>query len=310
MNNFDKYKLITELYRRDERVKNFILSFFKTRRGVRCSCFQDKSRGVHYRYFYNEQKALGKLTFDNFWDRVGNAKGMAIFFYEYIFDEWATDPGVNHWEYVIDDNGDIVVDNKGKPKVRIFHNDSIIGSSIVFEIDAPSVPSVDKDDRVEEMKNSGKIDFFDSRYYEEFMWVKARVEQKLDMLGAKYNCLFSGNGIYIIVETAYFDEIENMNLYKMRKTKQNMFSQIQPFPPDSNKKGHPVIDLRDIGWALYFKVPFSFHETRDRMVIPISKGYINREWLDRVTDMNYEYAMTKENIDDILGKCGWIFDIW
>lgn len=317
MNNIVKYQKLTELYRRDDRVRDFIIDFFKTKKdkndkvSVRCVSFQDKVRGLHYRYGWNEQKALVGLDIENFWKRVGSAKGMAMFFYEYLFDPYVTDSEYNHWEYVRESDGNIVIDSNGKRKIRILHNYDIIGSSIVFEIDAPS----DKENGGGSGYSGNKIDIFDKKYYSLFMWTKKRVEQKLELLGARYNCLFSGNGIYIIIESAFFNEFENMDLIKFRKIKQYMFEDIQPFVTKNMRGsgGHPIIDLRDIGWATYFKVPFTFHETRDRMVIPIGKGHIDREWLDHVTNFNGadEYdIISDENISDILKNCEWEFGIW
>jgi hypothetical protein len=299
MNNIMKYQKLTELYRRDERVRDFILDFFKTRKGIRCVSFQDKTRGIHFRYGWNEQKALSGLDIENFWMRERNANGMAMFFYEYIFDPYVTDPQYNHWVYVKGSDGNVVTYSNGRKKIAILHDYYIIGSSIVFEIDAPQTKNG---------SGSGdKVDIFDPKYYPLFMWVKKRVEQELDRKGVIYNSLFSGNGIYIICESAFFNEIEDMNLVKFRETKHNMFEKIQPFGVRGN---NPSIDTRDIGWATYYKTPFTFHETRDRMVIPISRGYINKEWLDHVTNINTEYVTSEANISDILKRCEWEKDIW
>jgi len=301
MHNTQKYEKIMEIYRKDERVRNFILEFFKTRKGVRCISFQDKLRSAYWRYGWNEQKALTGLNIENFWNRIGDAKGLTSFFYGYIFDDVVTNPNVYHWEYVKDDNGDILVDNHGKKKIKILHDYDIIGDSIVFEIDAPKA-------KKGHYNIGGKVDIFDKNYYSLFMWVKTKVEQELDRLGIKYNCLFSGNGIYIIIQSIYFEE-HNIDLEKMRNIKQNMFEKVQPFVVNK-KSSVPAIDIRDIGWALYFKSPFTFHEIADRMVIPVSKGYINREWLDNATDINSKYVISSDNITDILKRCKWDVEIW
>lgn len=299
MNNLDKWKKMTDLYRKDERVRDFILNFFQTRKGIRCACFQDGTRGIYWRFGWNEQKALTGIDIENFWRRIGAAKGLAIFFYTYIFDDIVTDPGIYHWEYEKNNKGEYILKADGSKKVIILHDYDVIGGNIAFDIDIPHIKGVNR-----------KNDFFNKKWYEEIMWVKCRVEQIFDRMGVKYNCIFSGNGIYLVTESTFFDELKSqgldMDLSKFKRTSVNMREKMQPFPGG----GHPVIDLRDIGWATYLKIPWTFHESRNRMSIPISKGYIYRNWLQTVTNLNEKYTLSKANIDDILERCKWVNNIW
>lgn len=310
MDNIIKYQKILQLYKSDQRVVDFIINFFKVRRGVRCVAFQDKTIGTYYRYGHNNQKTLTTLTSDNFIQKQESAKGLATFFYEYIFARIVMNANARHFTYKTDpDTGKYVIDKDGKLVIEIIHNDHIIGSSITLDIDAPR------------NIQGYKIDCLDKKYYEDFMYTKYKIERSLDTLNIQYNWMFSGNGFYCIIESMYFDEDNYESLQIFRKTKRNLINDIQPLTNQFKKLKidgrvkqisippfRPIIDINDKGWANYHKIPFTFHERKPRMTIPLSKGYIERDWLKLVIDIAYttEYDV----VTDILNKCGWDFNIW
>lgn len=272
MENLTKHTKMLNLYRNDDRVKEFILKFFNVRTGIRARAFQDKSKKLYYRYGWKGQENLVPLTGAYFFQQIENAKA-AIFFYEYLFDDRVTKRDIKKDEIV-------------------GHNDKITGATFVFEIDMPR----DEDNK--------KYDFFD--HFSKIMVVKRRVEIELKQRKIEYNCVFSGNGIYIIIESLYLKDV-NKDVYWLRGLRRSYVKMLNRVTYVT--KPIPVVDDRELGWANYFKIPFTFHESRDRMTIPISKGYIDKEWLDKATNLSNDYCMTKENITDIIQKSKWV-KIW
>lgn len=278
-----------QLYKSDQRVVDFITQFFKVRRGVRCVSFQNRLTKTFWRYGYHKQKALTTLTTDNFMQKQESAKGLATFFYEPIFDPIVMNPGVVHYKYMTDTNtGKYIRDKKGKPKLEILHNQKVIGLSMIFEIDCPA------------SKTGSKLNMFDTKMYDEVMELKLHVEKELDDVETEYGEIFSGNGFYFKTKIFYCDE-EEMNYQELRDIRQDIIDDMQLFV-NTEDKPYPVIDSRDLGWANYFKIPFTFHEIKDILTIPVQKGYIDREWLYNATNLNLDSTLSKENITNILDR--------
>lgn len=288
MDHKTKAAKLNELYSTDSRIKDFILKFFNTRKGVRCVAFQYAPDKTFWRYFYPKAKKLGTLNEKNFQERMNLATeaGAATFFYEYIFDEIVLMYGTKNYIYETDDKGQYILDDSGRTIEKILHNDRIIGSTITIDVDAP------RD------KLGYRINMFNRKYYDDFMYAKYRIEKTLDNLGIKYNIVFSGNGIYFVLKSMFFDE-KGYTLPEFRETRANLLNDIQPL------MGYlrPTIDLLDLGWANYHKIPWTFHETRPRFTIPLPSGYIDWKWLNTVTDIGY---VTDQNIiNEILEQSEW-----
>lgn len=291
MDHLSKAAKLNELYSTDSRIKDFILKFFKVRKGVRCVAFQYAPDKIFWRYRNPTTKGLGTLDNNNFQRRMDLATdaGVATFFYEYIFDEIVLMYPTKNFIYETDSKGQYILEDNGRTRVRILHNDRIIGSSITIDVDAPR------------NKLGYRINMLDRKYYEDFMYVKYRIEKALDNLGVKYNIVFSGNGIYFILKSIFLDEDE-YTLQEFQETKWNLLVDIQPLTTSKNCP-RPMIDLGDISWASYHKIPWTFHESRPRLTIPLSPGYIDWKWLNTVTDIGY---VTDQNIiNEILKQAEW-----
>ena len=274
-----EHSKMVEYYRQNEQVKNFIIKFFKVRKGFRARVIQNYAEDKIVRY-QGYHKHIGTVDTDNFWDQM-DISG-TLFFYEMIFNKERADRR-----------------NIGSHKLKL--ELSTIGSSTVFDIDAPSV-------------DGHKVDFFE--IWEEFDHAKAIVEKELQELGIKYNCMFSGNGIYVICQSMYFDEMKIMKDLDDDFTKMDLYNDtITRMILDINKKlemdGLKVgIDSSGKHWAKYHKVPFTYQHYRERISIPIERGKIWIEQLKCASNANNFFkGIALANINSITLNADWK-NIW
>lgn len=271
MDNIAKHNKMMDLYKSNNGVEDWILKFYSVRRPgvVRTRAFQDKTRRIYYRYGWALQENLAGLTKGNFLQQINNAK-VALFFYEYLF------------------NKKVLAFDATKDK----HNDNIVGTTMTFEIDVP-------------FKGAG-VDLFSNRYWDDFNYQKYVIEKELEKGGEEWNCIFSGNGAYIVSQSRYMDEEDINGLQELRDIRKTIIEKLSLV--SSGRWGRPVIDSRDLGWANYFKAPFTYHETRDRFTFPIKKGNIDRKWLQDMCDINNicgDDTDSKGKIAEILRECKW-----
>lgn len=177
-----------------------------------------------------------------------------------------------------------------------YHNEKItlnlartaaIGINAVIELDSPDDPNSDK---------AKRLSFFD--YINEFNIAISHIDKTLTNLTTDYNLMFSGNGIYIILEGYYEDNLEDykenfINLLDTLKEKEELGDKL---------KVH--IDNWKAPWNDYFKIPFTFHDSRKRISIPLPKKELDGEWINRVS--NSDNIINDYNtIDEIIQKANW-----
>lgn len=289
-----EHSRMVEYYRQNDQVKNFIIKFFKVRKGIRARVIQDyTTKGKVIRYYWLT-KNLETIDENNFWDQM-NISG-TLFFYEMIFDKRTIHQRTifGNRELAFKSESGIYYD---RYKLRL--ESSVIGASTVFDIDAPNV-------------NGRKVDFFEM--WEEFDQVKVLVEEELQELGIKFNCMFSGNGIYVICQSMYFDEIEKMKVLEKDFAKMDMYNDsIDATIMDINKKlemdGLKVgIDSGAKHWAKYHKAPFTYQPYRERISVPIPEGKIDINWLNQVSDAKIFFD--SNNVADSIIKIADWKNIW
>jgi hypothetical protein len=181
-------------------------------------------------------------------------------------------------------------------KVLQFHSDndtlelgrnSAIGMNAVIELDSPNDPSYDK---------AKRLLFFD--HIEEFNNVISQIDKKLNELTTDYNIMFSGNGIYIILESCYEDNFSQEGYY--RDNFLNLLHTMQETEGLGDKfKVH--IDNSKAPWNDFFKLPFTFHESRPRISIPLPKGELDSEFINEHSNVNNtlnDYSLINETIQN------------
>jgi len=169
---------------------------------------------------------------------------------------------------------------------------STVGINAIIEIDSPYKT---------EKEGSPRLDIMD--FIPELNKTLSIIIKRLDELGEEYYILFSGNGVYIILEGYYprlDNEIERLQDYKDNFI--NLFENLQKDGFGNPLKVH--IDNSGAPWNDYMKIPFTFHEKKPRMSIPLSKEEIDGKWLRQVSDVNNimnDYSI----INEIIKKANW-----
>lgn len=185
--------------------------------------------------------------------------------------------------YTFNDHGDEWFDEKEK---KTLYTENILGMNQVIDLDMPDDPEGEK---------SRRLNFFD--YINEFDGIISEVDKTLKKWDENYNLMFSGNGIYMLLQGCYED---NLNDYIDNII--NLVDKLKETELGNESKVH--ICNSGAPWNDYMKIPFTFHETRPRMSVPLSKGKIDGEWLDRVSNVNNvmkDYSI----VDEIIERCRW-----
>jgi len=169
---------------------------------------------------------------------------------------------------------------------KTMYTENILGMNQVIDLDMPEDPKGEK---------ARRLNFFD--HIDEFNVVISKIDKKLTDLEENYNLMFSGNGIYFVLEGYYED---NLSVYI-----DNIINLIDHFKEtEFGDKSEVHVCNNAAPWNDYFKLPFTFHESRPRMSVPLRKGKIDGDWLDKVSDISNvmnDYSI----VDDIIEKCRW-----
>lgn len=252
----------------NQKVLDFINNYFDVKKGVRCSVGHKKDyKSPSYYKHFNNMTCLRTLPFLDKDNIVSLLEFNCLHSFMYIFDEK-------------------VIDGFIMPNYISQIKNSIIGINAIFEIDSPYNSN---------RKGKRRLDIFD--HIEEMNQLIYAVDKELEKQGEDYNMLFSGNGIYIILEGYYennwFDYAENF---------ESLFSNMKNSGYGDKLKVH--IDNNKIPWNDYMKIPFTFHEKKDRISVPLAKGEINGEWLNRVSNVN-NIINNCDIVDEVISKCRW-----
>lgn len=257
-------------------VKQFIDNFFDVKKGVRCIAGHEKDmyRLKHqpsYRIWENNQ--CRAITIH---DPISKK-------YDALVDYWC-----NHtFMYTFDKS--ILDWNDGLNSIPMFR-DNRIGLNAVIDLDSPDDPG---------SNYAKRLTFFD--YIDDFNNVINRIDKFLGDYTTDYNLQFSGNGIYINLEGYYGDDILEedcardmfINLLDNLREKQGL---------DNKLKVH--VDNAGAPWNDFFKLPFTFHETKSRVSIPLPKGELDGEWINRVSNVN-NITTDKSIVNEIIKKAKW-----
>ncbi len=168
-----------------------------------------------------------------------------------------------------------------------FIRTSSVGINAILEIDTPYISIEEK---------SPRVDFFECT--NDINNTINTIDKKLEEIGENYNMLFSGNGLYIILEGYYED-----NFLEYKDNFINLFENLQKDGFGNPLKIH--IDNKLAPWNDYMKIPFTFHERKPRITVPLPKGDIDVEWLKRVSNINNimnDYSI----ISEIIKKANWV----
>lgn len=166
------------------------------------------------------------------------------------------------------------------------------GINAILEIDSP-YESLEK--------GAKRLDIIDC--IPELNSVINKIDKILEDRGEDYIILFSGNGIYIILE-GYYPRLDNNlgNLVTYKENFVNLFDSLKLTELCSDLRIH--IDNKSAPWNDYMKIPFTFHEKLPRISIPLPKEEIIKEDLEyysSVQNVMNDYSL----IDKIISKAKW-----
>lgn len=216
-------------------------------------------------------------------------------------------------------------------KPKMIFNKYVLGVCVVFDIDAPK----------ELKKLVGKVNMFDAEtdWYEEFMLLKIAAENWFKRRGLRCLSSTTGNGFNITGEPYWFDErddnlydytntikkaVANMNfLYTPRDECIAQIMKIEGCPEDDAediyKENYDTevkckgvrIDTTPLNWHNYKKSIFTYHAKWNRITLPVAKGRIDKEWLKKMSNLDYFLGDNVErNVDDVIEKSNWDKDNW
>ena len=222
-----------------------------------------------------------------------------IHFRECIFDKGVKDAKLIDKE-INEVVSKLLIQNK---KVKNFKpwmifNKHVIGASIVFDIDSPH----------ELEEKVGKVNMFDENqnWYKEFMIMKCAAEEWFDSQNLRCVSFTTGNGFNIVSEPYWFDK-NNDNLYDFKDDIDYAIDKINKL--HINECKGVTIDTYPITWHVYKKMPFTYHTKWNRITFPVTKGRIDKEWLKKLSDLDY-FLSNPKHIDEVIKKCGWDKDKW
>ncbi len=164
--------------------------------------------------------------------------------------------------------------------------ESVIGINPVLELDTPYETL---------SEGSPRKDFFNS--INEFNEAIKKMDKELNNINTDYNIMFSGNGIYFLLEGYYGNELN-----KYEENLINLIDQLKETELGNPLKVH--LDNKESPWNDYFKIPFTFHEKKSRISCPLPKGELNKEWIKEHTDIvkiKEDYSL----ISELINESGW-----
>ena len=272
-----KKKVVVEWWRVD-RIKFyeesgtglFIDNFFDVKKGVRCIVGHEKdmyrlNHEPHYRE-WNGGKCRAYTLQDPILSR-----------FRILTDDWT-----NHC-YIYTYDKSILQWHNGTESRAMFRNNKV-GLNAVIELDSPDDPNSDKAKRLTFFNHISEFDMAIEKIVKVLEeWAKKATKKTGVVYKIEYNLQFSGNGVYIYLEGYYED-----NLLEGGGFKDNFINILDTLKEkeDLGDKTKVHICNSKAPWNKYFKVPFSFHETRNRISIPLPKGKLDGKWIDRVSNVD------------------------
>jgi len=263
---------LCKFYKNNPNAIKFITDFFVTDKGIRPrSYYKWKYNNKFYPMGYPSQfSQMININPKNYKSEL--RLGKTQHFFVYIFDEGVT---------------------KLTTSAKI--DKCVIGFTPVIEID--SIDIGDTQERYDCFGSKSKL------VIKHFNLVNQVVKDELAEIDEwnKTKMLFSGNGIYYILET----------FYSSRKKVDEYSSKLVEMMNDINviaakKKIKTLVDFTDtLPWNDFFKIPFTLHYKYDRLSIPLNKDEkISKQYLEKYSNIEY---LTKNETETnyVIKNSGW-----
>lgn len=284
-------------------VQDFILKFFEVKKGNRCRVRFGVGRDS-VTYYNNEKyrnipstKSFVSINKDNIIDELSKS---ASHFFTHLFDDDSINKGltnIDNWEY-----------GQFNLEFRKYVMSKYVGITYVIDIDSPKLyPEIEG--------NIERYDFFEPKIINYFNEATKLVAEELDNI-VEYNCMFSGNGFYFILESFYPED--NTNIFDdIISYKDVIEAKLNEVDIKLEELNNPIrIKAKSEGWNRYYKIPFTFHRHKPKISVPLNKRYIgelNPIWLDYITDISTLIKSNNDNtttvdcgiLKEIIKDCQW-----
>lgn len=301
------------LYSNKDIIK-FILDFFKIRKGVRCRTrFNGRKTPFSYEDYGNNLQYFNfnLVTIDEN-NIIPELRYGLSHFLQHIYDKEVLTEAENEVDillkkYNINRND---IPNR-RPIVKKIMESHYAGIINVIDIDSPHLNE----------NTTERMNFFDNKVIGYFNEATRLVANEFDDIGELYNCEFSGNGFYFITESYYPSEYLYRNHSTLFAYKQKLKRICDEIDRRLWEKNIPItINFKKEGWSRFNKMPFAFHDSRNRISIPLGKkhiGNIDVKWLDEHTNLNNiiikdnnddnknNYIINDKCVDEIIKACRW-----
>lgn len=185
-----------------------------------------------------------------------------------IFDESVFTQGI-----VLRDSSGNVVTHGDRPIADVR---KIIGCVPVIDLDI-------KKDYKDLVDNSGNKGFFNRDIFADYGTVLGILRDYMDKEwnGVEWKLVFSGNGLYAVLEKMVFSEVGFEYGVWLKEWEQKR-TILEKLLRDNGVKSIAV--EKKYGWNRYFKVVFTFHLSKDRLSIPLNKEEeLDYVWMNEIT---------------------------
>lgn len=277
MKIIDSWQMERYKFYKESKALDFIKDYFDVKDGVRCIAVH------HPKGKENPDKIYRGYQYQN------NKQRLVTFYPELLINYNC----IHSYMYIFDRK---VLDLVEQDDAIKLYRASAVGINAILEIDSPNES---------EDKRAKRLDIMD--YIPELNDTISIIDKQLEdgdnYSGEDYNILFSGNGIYIILEGYYprlDNEVENLLTYK-----DNFINLFENVLGELRDKTKVHIDNAEAPWNDYMKIPFTFHEKTPRISIPLPKGEeIIKEDLQYYSDAD-NAIKNPEIVEEIIKRAKW-----
>jgi len=259
-----KYRLM--FYKKNPIFIKYLRNFFNIEKGVRCRCLLVETPSHIKTQSQNTMTINGKEIRTSFVYRDGsnNDYGFPL---TNVIDNYCLNAVTIHFFNSIYNEG--ILKNNRQQDI----SSHIIGLTPVFDIDVPKSKSIkDKRDKNDILSKPD--------YIEDVVEGIKIIDMELKEIDEYENSSiqFSGNGFYVMLDN-FYGNIDAIDLYC-----ENFIGLVEDIIQDTGLK----IDVWNRDWHRFFKAPYSFHKTYNRISVPLPR------------DFTYEYLLKYTNPDNYL----------
>lgn len=181
----------------------------------------------------------------------------------------------------------------------------IIGLTPVIELDSLKIPNGKNSERYDCLgaySNNIISNFNTARTVIKELLKDIKNEETNETLWDSTRMMFSGNGIYFILDTFYGNNRDETFRFMLKFVE--LMEDINALCVE--RGGEPVVDhTQTLPWNDFFKCPFTFHQKYDRISIPLDKDMmINADYIRNYSDPEF-LSKDKRHVEQLIKISKW-----